>query len=161
MWLAHCDVAAEETHCAALIITPRGFLFRLCRIPFTCIYQLPFLCCYHRDTPSLSARRLWLPASLALTGERCWWASVSLARLRHQYSEKGICLALTVFPWQPVPPPPGGGASTCFVTVGCRLRRSEIHLGEIHSRNWNEFTRETAALRCLLAVSRPCLPACM
>lgn len=68
----------------------RGLFFSLCRIPFTWIYQLLFLCCYHRDTPSLSARRLWLPGSLALTGERHWWASVSLARLRHQCSERHL-----------------------------------------------------------------------
>lgn len=52
---------------------------------------------------SLSARRLWLPGSLALSGERHWWASVSLARLRHRCSKRGIYLALTVFPWQPAP----------------------------------------------------------
>lgn len=46
-----------------------------------------------------------------------------------------------------------GGMSTRFVTMGWRLRQSEIQLGEIHSCNWNEFTWETAAPRCLLAVN--------
>lgn len=36
----------------------------------------------------------------SLSGERHWWASVSLARLRHQCSREGIYLALLVFPWQ-------------------------------------------------------------
>lgn len=56
--------------------------------------------------------------------------------------------------------PTVGDTSTRFVTTGWRLRQSEIQLGEIHSCNWNEFTWETAALRCLLAVNSPCLPAC-
>lgn len=46
-----------------------GVFFSLCRIPFTCIYQLLSLYCYHRDTPSPSASRLWLQGSLAFIGE--------------------------------------------------------------------------------------------
>lgn len=118
-----------------------------------------FLCCYHRDAPSLSARRLWLLGSLALTGERHWWASVSLARLRHQCSEKGIYLALTVFPWQPAPHRQRHVDPFCH--YGLTAEKCEIQLGEIHSCNWNEFAWETDALWYPLAVNSPCLPACM
>ena len=155
IYCSTCLTVLQPTHERA------SFFFSwLCKIAFTCIYQLPFVCCYHRDTPFLSARRLWLPGSLALTGERQWWASVSLARLWHQCSEKGIYLALTVFPWQPAPHRRWHVDPFLSPWVW-RLRQSEIQLGAILSCNWNEFTWETAALRCLLAVSSSCSPGCM
>lgn len=72
-------------------------------LEFTCIYSLLSLHGYHRDTPSPSASRLWLQGSLALAGETLVSKCLPWHDFRRQCSEKGIYLALTVFPWQPAP----------------------------------------------------------
>lgn len=108
-----------------------------------------FLCCYHRDNPyqqgafGCQAHRLSQERD---TGEQVFpWHD-------HQSSEKKVFVWL----WRCFlgsRRPSSGGTATRFVTTGWQLRQSGIQLGEIHSRNWNEFTWETAAPRRLLAVN--------